>query len=91
MLIPTLIISLESLDDFSNFYWSDSSVAVNWIWNSKPWGQYISDWVNEIRMSTYSTYHCPAPLNSARVCSMVGRILGAYGPSCEEVLEQGNW
>ena len=49
------------------YYWTDSTVVLYWIHNQRPWRQYVSNRVNEIkRYSTPEEWnHCPGLLNPA--------------------------
>ena len=79
-LVDTLKKSLESLPSLVTYYWTDSTVVLHWIRNQRPWRQYVSNRVNEIKC--YSTpeewIHCPGLLNPADMPSraLTGSELG---------------
>ena len=79
-LVDTLKKSLESLPSLVTYYWTDSTVVLHWIRNQRPWRQYVSNLVNEIKC--YSTpeewNHCPGLLNPADMPSraLTGSELG---------------
>jgi len=54
-----------------SFFWTDSTAALHWIRNDKPWKQYIEHRVIEIRQCTdrQHWYHCPGNLNPADIPS----------------------
>ena len=59
---------LKALDwDVEVFYWVDSTTALHWIRNDRPWKSYVLNRVNEIRSvsSTESWNFCPGSLNPA--------------------------
>ena len=79
-LVDTLKKSLEFLPSLVTYYWTDSTVVLHWIRNQRPWRQYVSNQVNEIKC--YSTpeewNHCPGLLNPADMPSrgLTGSELG---------------
>ena len=54
-----------------SFFWTDSTIALHWIRNDKPWNQYIEHRVIEIRQFTNCQQwrHCPGNLNPADIPS----------------------
>ena len=67
------------------FYWTDSMVALHWIRVIKPWKQYISHRVAEIRRLTTCEQwqHCPGDINPADISSR--------GTSGDKLAENGIW
>ena len=53
------------------FCWTDSMAALHWVRVNKPWKQYISHRVVEIRRLTKGEYwqHCPGDINPANIPS----------------------
>ena len=70
-LVSTVRKSLDSLPNLNCFYWTDSTVALYWIRNNKPWRQYVAHRVNEIRtLSLQEEWnHCPGSVNPADLLS----------------------
>ena len=66
-LVLTVKKSLDSLLSLNCYYWTDSTVVLFWIRNHKPWKQYVSHRVNEIRRHSLSEEwnHCPGSVNPA--------------------------
>ena len=59
--------SLELVGNVETFLWTDSTVALCWINNHKPWKQFVSSRVDEICKHTSDCQwrHCPGHLNPA--------------------------
>ena len=70
-LVVTVHNVLEFMGSVETFLWTDSTVALCWINNHKPWKQYVSSRVNEIHRHTSGCqwYHCPGHLNPADIPS----------------------
>lgn len=54
-------------EEIEKFYWTDSKTTLCWITNDKPWKQYVTHRVAEIRNLTAKEEwrHCPGSLNPA--------------------------
>jgi len=70
-LVDTITVSLPQ--PVSVFYWTDSMAVLHWIRVVKPWKQYISHRVTEIRRLTVCEkwQHCPGDINPADIPSIV--------------------
>ena len=68
-LVSNVITSLPT--PVPTFYWTDSMAALHWIRVNKPWKQYISHRVSEIRRLTKCEQwqHCPGDINPADIPS----------------------
>ena len=80
----------DRLGQLRTFHWTDSSAVLCWIRNEKPWKQYVSQRVKEIRNLTdrESWNHCPGAMNPAdlpsrgiQVDEIVSNSLWWNGPS----------
>ena len=62
-LVTTILKSLPQ--EVPVIYWTDSMTTLHWIRNHKPWKQYVSHRVVEIRRVSSQTAwrYCPGPLN----------------------------
>jgi len=58
-------------EQVKSFFWTDSTAALHWICNEKPWNQYIEHRVIEIRQLTdlQQWHHCPGNHNPADIPS----------------------
>ena len=65
-----------NVDNIRRFHWTDSSAVLCWIRNEKPWKQYVSQRVREIRNLTEreSWNHCPGIMNPADLPSRGIRV-----------------
>jgi len=67
-LVATIADSLP--EQVQSFFWTDSTAALHWICNDKPWKQHIEYRVTEIRQLTNCQWrHCPGYLNPADIPS----------------------
>lgn len=86
LILARLINSLDLTEgNVKTFYWTDSTTALCWIRNEKPWKQYVQHRVDEIRRLTSKNdwRHCPGKQNPAD--------LPSRGTSAKDLTKNAIW
>ena len=86
LILARLINSLDLTEgNVKTFYWTDSTTALCWIRNEKPWKQYVQHRVDKIRRLTSKNdwRHCPGKQNPAD--------LPSRGTSAKDLTKNAIW